>query len=114
MSKFYISHDGKTSLSSLYNDARDFLKHGYESVWPREKKRPRMISTNNLFGQRKKRQEIITTADIRIKKTEDEKIDLLTSNDLDDDLKLYPDYLERRKQREKARKRDSGPFGWAK
>lgn len=33
------------------------------------------------------------------------KIDMITTDDLDDDLKLYPNYLERRKQRKEARKK---------
>jgi len=42
------------------------------------------------------------------------KIDMITTNDLDDDNKLYPNYLERRKQRkELAKKKKDSPFKWS-
>lgn len=41
------------------------------------------------------------------------KVDMITTDDLDDDLNLFPNYLERRRARNAKKKKKKGKsFGW--
>ena len=119
---------GRANVAQVYSDVRDFLKQGYELVKPRKpKKKPGMVTTGDIFGQRrKKRWEILTTADVNLKERPNGKTDMISTDDLEEkeipgeeekgiQYKLMPDYLERRKQREAAaKKKEAEPFRWAK
>jgi len=49
---------------------------------------------------------------IHLKSTK--KLDYRTTNDLDENNKLYPDYLKRRKKKNKAREEEGSTFSYSK
>ena len=75
----YIN-DGRVNVVQVYGDIRDFLRHGYELIRPRKPEKVRSVTTNTLFGRRKKkRRETITTADVNLKERPDEVVGIVST-----------------------------------
>ena len=70
---------GRANASQVLSDVRDFIKHGYEIIKPKKSEKVRSITTNSLFGRRRKRRKIITTAQIDIKEREGEIVGIVTT-----------------------------------